>query len=230
MSHTPQSSSIDTTLVGQHRLPKRIPAWRLWVPLLLQTAIVLAAPAQPLYTTLTGKTVVLKTVPVDPFDFLRGYSQTLSYDISRQENLRPLPGWKALVKQHLEAKATDLPPSVPPLNSLPTGIRFYVILEAPDAAKTNAPQAWKPVRVSSKMPKSLPANQIALKGKSSGNSIDYGLESYYMPEARRDEINQDINQAQWGRKRQSIVVEAKVDAQGRAVPISFWVSNRHYQF
>ncbi len=226
MRHTSQSSSIAPTLVEPQ---KRMPAWRLWVPLLLQTAIVLAAPAQPLYTTLTGKTVVLKTVPVDPYDFLRGYSQTLSYDISRQENLRSLPGWKALVKQHLEAKATDLPPSVPPLNSLPTGIRFYVILEAP-AAKTNSPQAWKPVRVSSKMPKSLPANQIALKGKSSGNSIDYGLESYYMPEARRDEINQEINQAQSSRQRQAIVVEAKVDAQGRAVPISFWISDRRYRF
>ncbi|MBD2539124.1 GDYXXLXY domain-containing protein [Coleofasciculus sp. FACHB-SPT36] len=226
MRHTSQSSSIAPTLIEPQ---KRMPAWRLWVPLLLQTAIVLAAPAQPLYTNLTGKTVVLKTVPVDPYDFLRGYSQTLNYDISRQENLRSLPGWKALVKQHLEAKATDLPPSVPPLNSLPTGIRFYVILEAP-AAKTNSPQAWKPVRVSSKMPKSLPANQIALKGKSSGNSIDYGLESYYMPEARRDEINQEINQAQSSRQRQAIVVEAKVDAQGRAVPISFWVSARRYRF
>lgn len=229
MSRTSQSSSIAPTLVEQQ---KRMPAWRLWVPLLLQTAIVLAAPAGPLYTILTGKTVVLKTVPVDPYDFLRGYSQTLSYDISRQENLRSLPGWKALVKQHLEAKATDLPPSVPPLNSLPTGIRFYVILEAPaaNAAKTNSLQAWKPVRVSSKMPKSLPANQIAIKGKSSGNAIDYGLESYYMPEARRDEINLEINQAQSSRQRQAIVVEAKVDAQGRAVPISFWVSDRRYRF
>jgi uncharacterized membrane-anchored protein len=51
-----------------------------------------------------------------------------------------------------------------------------------------------------------------------------------MPELRRDEINQDINQVQRGKQQQSSVVEVKVDAQGRAVPISFWVSKRNYRF
>ena len=84
--------------------------------------------------------------------------------------------------------------------------------------------------VSSNRPTSLPANQIALKGKSTGNLIEYGLETYYMPESRRDEINQDINQTQRGRQPQSFVVEVKVDNQGRAVPISLWVSKRNYRF
>ncbi|HAA32846.1 MAG TPA: membrane-anchored protein, partial [Cyanobacteria bacterium UBA8553] len=71
--------------------PKPTPIWRFWVPLLFQTILILAVPAQALYTQLTGKTVILQTVPVDPYELLRGYSQTLRYDISRQDNLRKLP-------------------------------------------------------------------------------------------------------------------------------------------
>jgi uncharacterized membrane-anchored protein len=51
-----------------------------------------------------------------------------------------------------------------------------------------------------------------------------------MPENRRDEINNDISQARGGKQRQPIVMEVKVDTLGRAVPISFWVSDRNYRF
>ncbi|MEO9124284.1 MAG: GDYXXLXY domain-containing protein, partial [Microcoleus sp.] len=75
---------------------KRLPAWRLWVPLLLQIGLITAVPATAVYTLVTGKTVVLQTAPVDPYDFLRGYYQVLSYDISDPRNLEKLPGWKDL--------------------------------------------------------------------------------------------------------------------------------------
>lgn len=222
MTHNSRSPSTTPALQGrQSQLLERLPGWRLWVPLLFQTGLILAAPAQPFYTQITGKTVILQIIPVDPYDPLRGYSQTLNYDISRVENLRNLPGWKELVGQPESKKSTS--------NDLARETRFYVVLEAPTSADSQPPKAWKPVRVSSNLP-TLPANQIALKGKSTGNSIEYGLETYYMPESRRDEINQDINQAQRGRQQQSSVVEVKVDAQGRAVPISFWVSKRNYRF
>ena len=87
----------DTTNLFQ--LPpeaKRLPAWRMWVPLLLQIGLIAAVPATAVYTFITGKTVVLQTVPVDPYDFLRGYYQVLSYDISARTNLQKLPGWKDL--------------------------------------------------------------------------------------------------------------------------------------
>ena len=69
-----------------------LPLWRFAVPLLLQIGLVLVPPAQSVYTHITGKTVILQTIPVDPYDPLRGYSQTLSYDISRLETLKKLPG------------------------------------------------------------------------------------------------------------------------------------------
>lgn len=199
----------------QSLVAERLPVWRLWVPLLLQTGLILAIPAQAFYTQITGKTVVLQTIAVDPYDFLRGYSQTLNYDISRLETLKRLPGWKELKSQNSDYLAA--------------GTKFYVILAAPATSKT-PPQPWKPVRVSSDRP-IIPANQIAILGKSNGtSSVEYGVETYYMPESRRNEINQDIMQARNGLVQQSVVVEVKVDNQGRAVPMSFWISDRNYRF
>ena len=219
----------DTT--NQFQLPpeaKRLPAWRLWVPLLLQIGLIAAVPATAVYTFITGKTVVLQTVPVDPYDFLRGYYQVLSYDISDRTSLQKLPGWK-----DLPGEKTPCPPGVAcPQNTHnpKPQTSFYVILEAPKAATNpGRPQAWKPVRVSLENPGNLPANQIAIKGKYNGFLMEYGLETYYMPENRREEVNADISQTQ-GQRQQSFVVEAKVDADGLAVPVSLWVRDRNYKF
>lgn len=219
----------DTTNVFQ--LPpeaKRLPAWRLWVPLLLQIGLIAAVPATAVYTFITGQTVVLQTAPVDPYDFLRGYYQVLRYDISDLTNLRKLPGWK-----DLPTEKTPCPPGIVcPKNThnLKPQTSFYVILEAPQTATNpGRPQAWKPVRVSLKNPTNLPANQIAIKGKYNGWQMEYGLETYYMPEDEREKVNQEISEAQ-RKQRQSFLVEVKVDKTGHAVPVSLWVRDRNYRF
>ena len=219
----------DTTNLFQ--LPpeaKRLPAWRLWVPLLLQIGLIAAVPAPAVYTFITGKTVVLQTVPVDPYDFLRGYYQVLSYNISDRTNLQKLPGWK-----DLPGEKTPCPPGgACPQNTynVKRNTRFYVILETPKAATNpGRPQAWKPIRVSLENPVNLPANQIAIKGKYNGFQMEYGLETYYMPENEREKVNNDIGEAQRG-KQQSFVVEVKVDKTGHAVPVSLWVRQRNYRF
>jgi uncharacterized membrane-anchored protein len=217
------SQSTTSTVLTQSPPTKLLPAWRLVVPLLCQTALILGMPAQSFYTQATGKTIVLQTLPVDPYDPLRGYSQTLNYDISRLENLRSLPGWQELIPPTNSKSPQEGSEDITP------GRIVYVILEAP-ATISNPPKPWKPVRVSASLPKSLAANQIALKGKSTPRSIEYGLETYYMPEAQRDQINQDISQAQLAKQRQAFVVEAKVDRQGHSVPISLWVRDRNYHF
>jgi uncharacterized membrane-anchored protein len=196
-----------------------LPLWRFAVPLLLQVGLILVPPAQSVYTHITGKTVILQTIPVDPYDPLRGYSQTLSYDISRLETLKKLPGWQDISKQQ-KSKSSDY---------LEPGTELYVVLESPPNGAKQPPLAWKPVRVSSSSPTSLPANQIALKGKGAGNSIRYGLETYYFPESQQQEINQAIMQAQSGQKR-SLVVEIKVNKGGDGVPVSLWVRDRNYHF
>jgi uncharacterized membrane-anchored protein len=216
------SSLISTspTLKPAPPHPERLPNGRFWVPLVGQIGLILAVSAQPLFTLVTGKTVVLQTVPVDPYDPMRGYSQTMSYTISRPENLTKLPGWKDLLGSPTQGKSP----------SLPVGKQVYVVLQAPPSTTNQPPQAWQPVGVSHEPPHSLLANQVAIRGKATARWIEYGLETYYMPENRRDEINQDISQAQSRPKPQSVVAEVKVSAQGHAVPVSFWVSDRHYQF
>ena len=54
---------------------------------LIQCSILTAVPAKKIYTRLTGKTIILKTAPVDPYDFLSGYHVILRYEISRPEGL-----------------------------------------------------------------------------------------------------------------------------------------------
>ncbi len=203
----------------QNEETRSLPIWRFAVPLLFQVGLILALPAQSVYTHVTGKTVVLQTIPVDPYDVLRGYSQTLSYNISRPENLKKLPGWQEIVKQQKNKSS----------NYLDSKTQLYVVLEAPPAGAKTPPVAWKPIKVSGTNPVSLPANQIALKGRGAGNLIRYGLETYYFPEAQQQEINQAINLAQRGQQ-QSLVVEIKVDKQGNGVPVSLWVRDRNYRF
>lgn len=185
---------------------QKLRRWRFWVPLLFQSALIVAIPAHNAYTYATGKTVVLQTLPVDPYDLMRGYSQTLDYQISNLRTLRELPGG----------------------NQIHSG-SFYVVLEAPTSNNARPPAPWKPVRVSRDRPTNLPANQVALKGSWNSWRPTYGLETYYMPEDQREQINQSIRQAQ-SQSPQAFVVEAKVDAGGDAVPVSLWVRDRNYRF
>jgi uncharacterized membrane-anchored protein len=212
--------------------PNPTPMWRFWIPLLFQTALILAVPAQAVYTYLTGKTVILQTVPVDPYELLRGYSQTLRYDISSQDSLRDLPGWEQLPKQQPDGNSLSL---------LQSSSRFHVILEAPVSTKsTGLPQVWKPVAISIERPSQLPTNQVALKGIVRDGFIEYGLETYYIPEDQREEINTDLrtagqadqnqrqpNPLQGNPTRQTphkppVVMEIRVNDRGDAVPISLW--------
>jgi uncharacterized membrane-anchored protein len=79
-------------------------------------------------------------------------------------------------------------------------------------------------------PKDLSGDRVALKGElHQVGQIEYGLETYYMPEEQRIQINRDISQAQASQAR-SFVVEVKVDDRGNALPVSMWVGDRNYRF
>jgi uncharacterized membrane-anchored protein len=190
-----------------------LPSWRLWIPLLIQAAIVAAIPAREVYTYVFGQPIVLQTIPVDPYDPMRGHYQTLNYEISRREYLEMLPGGQALFEQ----------------NARNPRFRFYVILEPPIFKKSDPPMPWQPVRVSSDRPKNLPKNYIALQGEAKGWRIVYGLEKYYMPDRHRDRVNDEIVRVQT-RQTGNFVVEVKVDDNGNAVPVSLWVGDQNYHF
>ena len=191
---------------------KPIPILGFIIPLVIQAGLLFAIPAQSTYTYLTGRTVILQTIPVDPYNILTGYYQILRYDISTRSTLEKLPGSKDILEDRKD---------------------FYVILEQEKSNNKGIPQAWKPIRLSEKIPDSLPDNQVALKGEYKGGSVKYGLEKYNIPEDQRNKINNNISQARRSTRenqKQPIVVEIKVDSQGKAVPVSMWVKEQNYRF
>jgi uncharacterized membrane-anchored protein len=175
---------------------------RFWLAFLLQIVVLLCIPAQAVYTQLTGRTVRLQTVPIDPYSLLTGYSQTLSYDISRIAVLEKLAGLKQ--------------------GSVKSGSIIYVILES---GKKDQP--WKPVNMSLEKPIALPENRIALRGVVDRGAVLYGLETYYMPESRKDEVNQTIAEAQ---RKKPAVVEVKIDRFGNGMAIAVEVGARRFEF
>jgi hypothetical protein len=54
----------DYIKANEQKSTKPLPLWRLIVPLLIQTALIMAIPFQAMFTNFTGKTVILQTVPV----------------------------------------------------------------------------------------------------------------------------------------------------------------------
>lgn len=200
--------------------PTPFPLWRLGLPLLLQTLIILAVPAQAMLTYFTGRTAILQTAPVDPYDILRGYSQTLNYNISNVTALEKLDGWYELP---FEEQTT------PPRPALGTAI--YVVLEQPRNSEGEIPSAWEPIRVSATPPTDLAENQISLRGMVQYNWVEYGLERYYMPEDQRQQINDEISQLQrdFGEE-PPFVVEVRIRDNGHALPVSLWVGDRNYRF
>ena len=205
---TPTNSEIVTEPPDRHSL-----LWRFLVPFLLQIILIASIPAQAVYTLVTGRTVVLQTQPVDPYDLLRGYSQTLSYEISQWETLQDLPGWEELSNRPEQ------------LNE-----EFYLILEQPEElTRDGIPVAWSAIAISAELPQTLPSSQIALRGRFDRGQLIYGLETYYIPEDRRDRINRDIAEAQQ-QEAQPFVVEIKVDRQGKAVPVRLCIKQKCDRF
>ncbi len=220
--HQDNAEEISLPINQTKSLTKQIPIWRFVLPLTLQLALILSVPAQAIYTHITGRTVILQTAPVDPYDFLRGYYQVLSYDISRKDNLSKLPGWHQFELETSRRFYSD------------NQTNIYVILAAPEKIENSeVPKVWQPVAVSAKMPENLPDNQIAIQGKFDGWRVKYGLETYFMPEDRRENINQDISEVQRSVNSEEeipFVVEVKVNSQGKAVPVSLWVREQNYKF
>jgi uncharacterized membrane-anchored protein len=198
---------------------------RFWIVLALQVILILAVPAQAFYTQMNGRSLVLQTAPVDPYSLLQGYSVTLGYDISNVQNLSKLPGWKDIEAKRKANPERDLVSSEGVAST-----EFYVILEAPADASNRPPKPWKAIAIASSRPDNLPANQIALRGSDRQGRIRYGLETYFIPEDQRDDINQQISQVQGKSSKSAFVVEAKVGAGGNAVPIAIWLKDKRYQF
>ncbi|MDD1449149.1 GDYXXLXY domain-containing protein [Dolichospermum sp. ST_sed8] len=242
----------DYLIATEQKANKPLPIWRLIAPLFVQIGLILAVPSQAMYTDMTGKTVILQTVPINPNDVVRGSSLNLDYNISRPETLRRLPGWNEWLRRNSRRG-----------RQISQGSILYLILQERQSFNRNQEresfdrnqeresfdrnqeresfdrnqeresfdrnelQSWKPIRVSSNRPVSLSNDQVALKGNYQDGLVNYGLENYFIPEEQRRQINEDISQIQENRngRQQPILVRVKVDPQGNAIPLGLSIKD-----
>ena len=162
----------------------------------LQLVILAAVPSRQIVTHKTGVTVILKTAPIDPYSVMSGYYVTLTYEISRLSD--------AMRSRLIENKDC------------------YVVLEQ----DPNEPYGfWNAVSASMDFPKTLVPGQVVIKGRYEGWTITYGIERYYIPEEKRQTLEQAIR-----KNRDATRIEVKVDTKGNAVLSRLLVGNEVYDY
>ena len=165
-----------------------VPAHRRWLLLLVaaQMLFVLAVAAAGYATTAYGRTVTLRTAPVDPRDLLSGDYLRLTYAISELPNTL----WQE---------------SAAPRHRQPV---YVALRPAPDST-------YEAVAVYAQSPTSLPPDQLVLRGwvadtRRRSLRIRYNLERYYAPEetarllqkrGARWELLVQVSIAPWGQAR-----------------------------
>lgn len=175
------------------------PAWRFWLPLVLQLVIIGSVPAPMVWAHHTGTTVLLRTMPVDPYDALRGRYMRLGYADANGQAIAKLPGGNVVSAAPDESVWVEMAPG------------------APD-------QPWKAVQVHAKRPDALPSGHVAIRGRAEGGDVNWGLGSYFVPEDAGDGIENamraDAGKATW--------VEVRVDSGGTAVLEALWIGGKRY--
>lgn len=159
----------------------------LWfaLALALQFLILLGVPAQIFIARTTGRSVILKVQPVDPYNILSGYFVTLGYEISSNQGFPRNTG-------------------EPNTDPNPGGI-VYAIVERQDDG------LWHPVELAASLPASLPENRMAIRGNYVGGRIEYGIEQFYIPESKRGVIDKDLRE-HMGNARVEVKVDANGNA------------------
>src|ERR1700752_247451 len=164
---------------------------------IIQVLILVAVPARKVFTMATGKTVVLKVQPVDPYNILSGYYATLGFDISRVDAFPNVRGVS---------------------HGFSEGAWCYAVVEKGDDG------TWKPVSLQHDLPDNLPDNRVALLGELNHGVIRYEIEEFYIPEAQRHSIAEDLS-----RNVDKARVEVKVDRTGHAALQRLIIEDRIYE-
>ena len=146
------------------------------------------------YTLRTGQEVLLKTTPVDPRDLFRGDYVMLRYDIS-------------------DLNSQDL---VFGRNDFKLGDRVYVVLDIKEK-----------YAVATGVYSQLPSDGLFIKGtlKDVGGSrfnIEYGIESYFVPEGKGRDIERQLGR--------NVDVRVAVDKSGNSVIKALLIDGQEVRF
>lgn len=159
----------------------------------VQLLILGAVPARKVVTRATGKTVVLKVQPVDPYNVLSGYYTALSLDVG---DINAFPNAQVF----------------------PNGAWVYAIIQQRDDG------IWAPALLVPELPANLPDNRVALLGQIKYGRIKFGIEEFYIPEAQRYLVGEDLR-----RNPDKARVEVKVDRRGHAALERLKIEDRTYE-
>jgi uncharacterized membrane-anchored protein len=96
----------------------------------------------------------------------------------------------------------------------PDGAPVWVLLKA------DSNGVWDAISVHDKRP-SVPGDCVVIKGKSRRWRIEYGIETYFIPEEAREKIATDLRKHSRDAK-----VEAKVDTAGNAAITKLIIQDR----
>jgi uncharacterized membrane-anchored protein len=164
---------------------------------LVQCAILVAVPGRQIYTRAAGKVITIQTRPVDPYDVMSGYFVTLAYDIGRMGTPSDL--------QKLEQWQRKA---------------VYVTL------KEGNDKIWVTDSVSLKWPSHVPEGMLVIKGTSQHwGGVTYGIERFYIPEEKRDEINAELRGTASKAK-----VQIAVDRSGNAAILHLEAGGKIYEY
>jgi uncharacterized membrane-anchored protein len=164
---------------------------------LIQCAVLVAVPGRQVYTRLTGKVITIQTRPVDPYDVMSGYYVTLAYDIGR---MGTPSDWQK--REQWQGKAV------------------YVTLKEGDN------KIWVTDSISLKCPSHVPEGMLVIKGTSQWwGGVIYGIERFYIPEEKRDEINEALR-----RTASKAKVQIAVDRRGNAAILRLEADGKIYEY
>ena len=158
----------------------------LLIALLVQLAILGAMVAQKGPAKWSDTTILLKVAPYDPYSVLSGYYAVLTYDISR---LSDVNGWDLIADETIEV---------------------YVELHPGDDGAYHAHQVFDQYPVVSR------EDAVVLKGKRDRSLIKYDIETYYVEETKRHEVDSYLRSTE-GQNYAEIGVDSRGNATIRAL-------------
>jgi uncharacterized membrane-anchored protein len=105
------------------------------------------------------------------------------------------------------------------LRQLPDGSEVYVAL------RPGHDGVWRRIDVFGPGPHTALVDAVVIRGVKRGWRIEFGIESYFVPEARRDAVARDLQQ-----NMDQALVEVRVDSRGNAVLKKLLIADRVYDF
>jgi len=133
--------------------------------------------------------------------------------------MRPVDPYNVLSGYYVTLNYEIASPGSFPNSGDYSGERVYAILER------RADGEWRPVSLSNSHPANLPENRVAIRGRYSYSSIEYGIEEFFIPEDKRAEIEEGLR-----KHRDQARVEIKVDSEGNAALVRLLIGTRVYDY